>query len=516
MFWADFFVDQIIKSGKYKPYHVDDMKTPSGKVHVGALRGVVIHDLLFKVLGQRGKPAQYTYCINDMDPMDGFPVYLDKKKFYKYMGSPLVNIPSPQVGFPNFANFYAQEFIDVFTQIDCRPKIIWTHQLYQEGKFDELIKLFLDKTDEIRSIFKSQYKSFKDENYFPYQPICPGCGKISTTKIHQWDGKYVYFRCLPDAVDYTQGCGFEGKVKPEKRNGKLPWKIEWPAHWKTLGVTIEWSGKDHMTKGGSWEIAAKISDKILQYPTPHAVLYEHVLTGGRKMSSSKGLGVSAKGMLDLLPPVLLRFLIVKTSYKKTLDFDPNGNTIPDLFDEHDEAAGIFYQDGIKNDKGRVWQLSQVDKFPEKQPFLPRFRDVANYLQNPAIDIKQKFQESKGSRLTKFEQSVLNQRIKYAKIWLERFAPSQMVFKIEEKPLVDLKPKQKEFLTQVVGLLEKDWEPEKLQFTLYETSKRVGIAPKEAFGTIYQALIGKNYGPKAAWFLLENKEKAIKIFKKYLS
>jgi lysyl-tRNA synthetase class 1 len=512
MFWADYFIDQIVKSGKYKPYWVDDMKTPSGKIHVGALRGVVIHDLLYKVLKERGKSVTYTYCINDMDPMDGFPVYLDRDKFYKYMGCPLFKIPSPQQGFASFSRYYAQEFIDVFNSIGCHPKIIWTSDLYKTGKFDKLIKIFLDNTQKIRKIIKEQYKNFKEENYFPYQPICPKCGKISTTKIYKWDGEYVYFKCKKDAVAYTQGCGFEGKVKPEKLNGKLPWRIEWVAHWKTLGVTIEWSGKDHMTQGGSHEFASRISEEILAYPTPQAQSYEHFLIGGKKMSSSKGLGASAKDMAQILPPQLLRFLMVKIHFKKAINFDPQGEIIPSLFDEYDEYCHDYYKNGVKTEHGRIWQLSQIEAIAKNQPYLPRFRDVANYLQSPSVNIEQKFSELKGKKLTESEKKTLSQRIKYARIWLDRYAPEKLKFSVVEE---EFQPdqEQKRYLKAVVDLVEaKEWEAEKLQFELYGLAKKQNFPPKKAFGTIYMALIGKTYGPKAAWFILENKDKVLKRLK----
>ncbi|HUW21080.1 MAG TPA: lysine--tRNA ligase, partial [Candidatus Bathyarchaeia archaeon] len=79
MFWPDRFASEIIKSGKYRPYHVDDMKTPSGRIHVGALRGVIVHDLIFKALKEKGKKVDYTWVFNDMDPMDAFPHYLPEK-----------------------------------------------------------------------------------------------------------------------------------------------------------------------------------------------------------------------------------------------------------------------------------------------------------------------------------------------------------------------------------------------------------------------------------------------------
>ena len=89
MFWADLVAEEIIKSGNYKPYWVDDMKTPSGRVHVGALRGVVVHDLVYKALKDKGVDVKYTYVFEDHDPMDDIPSYLPKEKYEKYLGMPL-------------------------------------------------------------------------------------------------------------------------------------------------------------------------------------------------------------------------------------------------------------------------------------------------------------------------------------------------------------------------------------------------------------------------------------------
>ncbi|PJC81810.1 lysine--tRNA ligase, partial [Candidatus Roizmanbacteria bacterium CG_4_8_14_3_um_filter_36_10] len=57
---------------------VDDMKTPSGRIHVGSLRGVIVHDLIYKALKQIEVNAKFSYVFNDMDQMDGLPTYLDK------------------------------------------------------------------------------------------------------------------------------------------------------------------------------------------------------------------------------------------------------------------------------------------------------------------------------------------------------------------------------------------------------------------------------------------------------
>ena len=70
MFWADKVAKDIIDSGKYKPYWVDDMKTPSGFSHVGSLMGPVIHSMIFRSLKDAGQKAKYTFVINDFDPAD--------------------------------------------------------------------------------------------------------------------------------------------------------------------------------------------------------------------------------------------------------------------------------------------------------------------------------------------------------------------------------------------------------------------------------------------------------------
>ncbi len=107
------------------------MKTPSGRVHVGALRGVIVHDLTYKALKSKGVDAEFTYVFENHDPMDDIPSYLPREKFEQYLGMPLYKIPSPQ-GDSDFASFYAIEFQKVFNAMGAHPKIIWTKDLYTQ------------------------------------------------------------------------------------------------------------------------------------------------------------------------------------------------------------------------------------------------------------------------------------------------------------------------------------------------------------------------------------------------
>ena len=67
MFWADKLALEL-KERKLAQEWVDDMKTPSGRIHVGSLRGVVIHDLIHQALTDVGVKSKYTYVIEDQDP----------------------------------------------------------------------------------------------------------------------------------------------------------------------------------------------------------------------------------------------------------------------------------------------------------------------------------------------------------------------------------------------------------------------------------------------------------------
>ena len=182
MFWADRVAEKIIKSNKHKPYWVDDMKTPSGRIHVGSLRGIITHDLIYKALLDTGVKATFSYVIDDHDPMDGLPVYLDEQKYKKYMGQPLNTIPSPKAGYKSYAQYFAKDFIEVFNACDCQPRIIWASQLYQSGKMNAGIKKVLDSALKIRRIYQKISGSAKPDDWYPFQIICPKCGKSLTSE----------------------------------------------------------------------------------------------------------------------------------------------------------------------------------------------------------------------------------------------------------------------------------------------------------------------------------------------
>lgn len=522
MFWADKIAKNIIDSGKYKPYWVDDMKTPSGRIHVGSLRGVLTHELIWRALKNAGEEATLSYVFDDHDPMDALPVYLEKDKWNQYLGQPLFTVPSPDGKTENYAKYFAEEFIKVFNKIGCQPKILWTSDFYKSGKMNDFIKLCLDKVGIIRKIYEELYKKKMASDWYPFQMVCPKCGKESTTRVNNWDGEKVSFACKVDAVDWTKGCGFTGEISPFSGNGKfvgkLSWKVEWAVKWKVIGITVEGAGKDHMTAGGSHDLSTLICERVINYPTPYGFSHEFFLIGGKKMSSSKGLGSSAKEVSEIIPPYLGRFLFTRTDYRQAIEFDPLGSmAIPDLFDEYDRCWQAYNNDSDET-LSRIFEYSQVEKLPTKNPklFLPRFRDIANYIQNPTVATADKFRELKGEELTGEELNILSEREKYASIWNRRYAPDEYRLLMTEKlpgEASTLNEKQKEYLAKVIDLLDTHQKPQDLQLALYNLAKEMNLKTPEAFAAIYTAFLGKTHGPKAAWFLLQYpKDQVVKRLK----
>ncbi|HJZ18498.1 MAG TPA: lysine--tRNA ligase, partial [Candidatus Nanoarchaeia archaeon] len=297
-----------------------------------------------------------------------------------------------------------------------------------------------------------------------------------------------------------KGCGFEGKTSPFsfKGNigGKLPWKIEWAVKWKVVGITVEGAGKDHMSSGGSHDLASLVCNRIIDYPVPYPLPYEFFLVGDKKMSSSKGLGSTASEMLETLPPEVLRFLMVKTRLNQAINFDPSGDTIPKLFDEF-QLAALEHKGNKNTDLRRIFELSQVGKL--KYPPTLRFQNLTQWVQMPNME-------------EEIKKEGLEEWVPYAKNWVERFASEDMKYKIQEKipeKAKKLSAEQKKYLAKVLKFLDKDWEAEEFQKKLYECAKESGVSSKEAFRALYLSLLGKDYGPKAAWIILKEDRGFIK-------
>ncbi len=492
-----------------QPLLIRDEKTLSGRVHVGSLRGIVIHGLIAQVLAEKGIASTFRFELNDFDPMDELPMNLPKREdFLQYMGQPLYTVPSPVKGAKNYPTVFGDEVRSVVSGIRIPIEYYELTPHYQRGEFNEVIRDALDHAAEVRAIYREVSGSKKPDDWYPLQVICEKCGKVGTTQVTGWTGKEVTYVCKKDLVTWAQGCGHGGTISPFDGKAKLPWKVEWPAKWKVFGVHIEGAGKDHGAAGGSRDIGRRISEEIFHYPEPFNIPYEFFNIGGKKMSASKGLGASAKEVSDLLPPTLLKLLMIRKLPNQPIDFDPEGTTIPTLFDEYDRLSDHYFKRHKEPDAdfARTFRLTQLD--PSKEPedlWQMRFTTLSFSLQMPHLTLVEEAEKLKGVALTPPEKQALEERAHYVRQWLQAHAPAEYKYNILAEPPANLPldAEQKKALSAVHAALSErslPWEGPKMHERIHTVKAELGITPQKLFQPLYEIFLGRKSGPQIGWFL----------------
>jgi lysyl-tRNA synthetase class 1 len=509
MFWAD-----ELAAGLAGPQVVNDSKTPSGTVHVGSLRGVVLHDAIARALRDRELPTVFRYGVDDLDPMDA-QALLTPDAVERSMGVPLAHVPAPEGSTAaSYARYFVGElFMGTFEGLGVRPEVYWMSELYGDGTMDPYIRTALDHAERIRDIYWRVSKVAKEPGWLPLSVICEQCGRVGTTLATDWDGETVAYACKPDLVAWARGCGNSGRAAPGGGRVKLPFNVDWAAKWSLFGVTVEGCGKDLATAGGSRDRSDAIAREVYQREPPLNVAYEFLNVGGRKMSTSKGTGATAHGIADLLPPELLRFLFLRHRPKRAIEFDPEGDTIPGLFDEFDRiaaaVAGRPVRGELPQDPAAILRQSLVD--PDADPaaeaarFRPPFRHLALLVQVPGVDVAERMAAEKGAPLDDVELAILDARVRAARAWLEAYAPERYRVEVQERV-----PPETRGLTEAqrIVLSSLAMEAEAVQpdsgavwqDLIFGTSQVYGVSSGDAFAAIYLAFLGRINGPRAGWLL----------------
>ncbi|MBR9699415.1 lysine--tRNA ligase [Candidatus Woesearchaeota archaeon] len=540
MHWAD-RIAQLVKERvekdkllqavvKEKGYICYDEKTPSGNIHVGSGRGWVIFDCVAKALRKIGLKGRFILSSDDMDPFDKPSKELGEE-WNKYLGMPFRDMPSPQKGYKNYADYYFSRVTEKFPEWGIEAELQSTGERYIDGSFNPQIKKILDNADKVKQIYMDLYgEDTPAAKKLPFNVKCPQCGKIATTIATEWnkEKEEIYFECKENVVKFAQGCGHKGWISPYNGNGKFPWKVEWPAKWPMMGVVYEIAGKDHFTKGGARTIANKIAVDVLGYPPPvpsdgykTGKGYEFFTVGGAKMSTSKGTGMSFRGISEYAPAKMLRYLIVKSRVHAVLDFDPyNDNDLLLLYDRYDKTEKDYFE-GKDELQKRVYELSHVGKIPTSCPPHIPLNTAAFTIQIALFDVDKALDILKGLDMVDKEASkedieAIKERLEFARRWVKDFASDQYKFEVATKVSEDVKKslseKQKEALTLLkVKLSAKDYGQKELYEEFYKIKEETNVEIKDFFEAAYLIIINKKRGPKLAGFILSlGKEKVIDL------
>ena len=343
---------------------------------------------------------------------------------------PLAHVPDPvDDRHPSYARHFAGVFVDTFDGLGIRPDTYyWMSEVYASGAMDRYIRRALDAAATIREIYRRVANVNHPDEWHPLFVVCEHCGRIGTTIVTGWDSErgVVHYECRPDLVEWATGCGHSGEVSPFGGRAKLPYNVDWAAKWDLFGVTIEPAGKDLSTKGGSRDRSDAIAREVFGNEPPLNVPYEFLNLGGRKMSTSRGVGASAAKMAEVVPPEQLRLLFLRPRPNTAIEFDPEGtDAIPRLFDESDRLAAATAGREVRGElpphHDRVFTYSLVDPdadvAAEAAAYRPAFSHLALLEQIPGIDVVERVTAEKGSPLTDRELEILEERRAAARAWL---------------------------------------------------------------------------------------------------
>ncbi|MBA4168982.1 MAG: lysine--tRNA ligase [Chloroflexi bacterium] len=510
MFWAD----ELAASATGRQV-INDSKTPSGTVHVGSLRGPVVVDTITRAFRDAERDVELRYGVDDLDPMDA-QALLTPDAIEQFMGVPLSVVPDPAGDcHASYARHFAQVFIDTFAGLGIRPDTYyWMSEVYGSGAMDRYLRTALDAAGTIREIYRRVANVNHPDDWHPAMVICESCGRIGTTIVVGWDGERVRYECRPDLREWAKGCGHAGEVSPFGGRAKMPYNVDWAAKWDLFGVTIEPAGKDLSTRGGSRDRSDAIAREVFGNEPPRNVPYEFLNIGGKKMSTSKGLGASAAKVADVIPPEQLRLLFLRSKPNTAIEFDPAGtDAIPRLFDESDRlaaaTAGREVRGELPLDHDRLFAVSLVDPeadvAAEAAAYRPAFSHLALLEQIPGVDLVERVTAEKGSSLTDRERELVEERRVAARAWLEAYAPDRARLAVHYDGVpagaAELDDLQRSYLAALISALQAvEWNGEALQGAIFATAKQFELPAGRAFAALYLAFLGRDSGPRAGWLL----------------
>jgi len=344
----------------------------------------------------------------------------------------------------------------------------------------------LKGTEQIASILQELSGKQVEEGWSPFNPLCPVCGRINRARLTGFDA-------TRETIDFACECGESGTL-PMAGGGKLTWRIDWPARWKVFGVTVEPFGKDHASRGGSYDTGTRIVREVFGGEPPFPVPYEWISLKGRgDMSSSKGNVLSITRMLEVVPPEVLRYLIVRTRPLRSIPFDP-GLPLLSLVDEYDDLESTSRDE-------RALALSRAGGGGSLG--VP-FRHLVNVVQIAGGDVEETARILERNGYGNLDRALLSRRLEHAKRWLEEFAPAEMRFCVQETlppSAASLDKEQKAFLAELAARLAPGMDAETVHKTIYAAAATVPQRkPAQLFEAIYIALLGQPRGPRAGWFL----------------
>lgn len=512
--WADQTARMIIAQKTDKEsYTLAAGITPSGVIHMGNFREVITVDLIKRALESAGKKVRFIYSWDEFDAFRKVPVNMPKQEeLVNELRKPLTDVIDPFGCHANYAEHNEQNFEDSMEDVGIDVEFIHQTPMNISGKYAPLMIKALDNVDKIKEILNSHRQEPLADSWLPIEVYDEDTKKDTVTDI-KYEGNAK--------LSFTKQSGSRVTVDlNEYHNVKLKWRTDWPMRWTFENVDFESGGKDHFSKGGSFDTGKEISKQVFDRDAPSSIRYEWIsMKGQKQFSSSKGIAFTLKELLKVYSPELVRHLFAGSRPTAEFEIAVDADIIK-VYEEFDRLERVYFGEEKVSEKAldqkrRTYELSCVGKPPERLPFQPSFRHLTNILLVNELNIEKAIGYYEDQLTHKEDKDRLHNRAVCAKNWLENHAPDEFKYEVQSTINKELEIPQeyKDVFKEVAKRLkEKSWTDEELHDQFYILINNKELQVKDFFNYAYKVLIDREKGPKLANFILTiGKDKVANLF-----
>ena len=493
MQWLNTIVDELFARHPEGDIIVSSGVSPSGTYHLGTLREVLTAEVILREVERRGRTAKHYHVVDDLDIFRKVPVDVSDE-FEKYLGLPLCDVPAPDGSDRSYADYFLADLLVASEGLHLKMEIIRAHEKYRNGILAESIEIALAQTETVREILESISGRKLDEQWSPVQVIEDGYLK---------NRRFISIQKDVQEITYEDKNGQPRDVSYAHGQVKLNWRIDWPARWALYNVHAEPFGRDHATKGGSYDTGVDIASRVFNAEAPLPIPYNFINRTGdtKKMSKSAGDTVTAADLLKVLPAEVVWFFIMRYSPDKLLTFD-EGPTLMRLFDEFSELLSKPNKTESEQQLLDICLQGVESQTVSRIPFTHLVASYQAALKNAPRTIEV-IMRTEHADIAGQEKDIITAELQFIDEWLRLRAPEDVKFELQDT--VDTSQFSEQETAFFNGLAAKiiaapeDADGAWFHQAIYEF-KSDDMTPKDLFQALYRLTIAKTSGPRAGWFL----------------
>jgi lysyl-tRNA synthetase class 1 len=424
------------------------------------------------------------------------------------LGKPYTDIPDPFGEVDSYGAHFTNLLAESAEMIGVDVEMLSNTDLYAEGAFDDAVATVLSQQDAARELL-AEYQDGVDEDYVPFMAQCSECGKLTTgIRSVDLDAETVEYECVGMEAGGQQidGCGHAGTAT--FREGKLPWRFEWPAQWQVLGVDFEPFGKDHAE--GSWPSGEDIARNVLDIDPPVPMTYEWFTLDGAALSSSEGNVVTVAEVLEMLEPEVLRYFFARNP-KKAKDFDTA--RLDQLVDEFDRFERIYFGEVEDEDLTPLAERAYpmlVEEVRAERVRLP-YTFAAVLGMTDERDLRIRMARNQGFFDDDTPEWAIEEaldRVEKARTWAERNDNAYNYRLQADLPEAEFDAEIAAGLDELADFVADGHDGDAIQGEIYETAKRHDVETSDFFAAGYRLFFDDTQGPRLGEFLGELDEQFV--------